>query len=114
MLLGALIKRRAHHPCLLIGAPQQQSCGLVLQAAPEAVIGNAILQLPPCQDHAHIRRQIEGTVAAGARPTLHGMDDTAFGAAAGTAIGQQHRQKHQIIIEDHAARHTVAAAQRMT
>ena len=114
MLLGALVKCRAHRPCLAIGAPQQQRCCPVLQAAPESVIGNPVLKLPPCQDHTHIRRQIEGTVTAGTHPALHRVGHTAFRTPAEMAVGQQHRQKRQIIIEDHAAHHTEAAAQRMT
>ena len=80
MAAGALVEGGASGPGLPVGPPQQHGCRPVFQASEKAVVGNAVLYLPPGQDHAHIRRQIKGVVAADAHPALAGVHHAASAA----------------------------------
>ena len=110
--LCLLVKIRLSSLCLAISPTQQQRGRPVLQSLKKAMVGDAVLYLPPRQDHAHIGCHIHGGIAAGTPPLPDGVDGAPLFAGA-AALRQEHSQKRQVIVEDHPSRRAVPLTQRM-
>ena len=78
MSLGLTVKIGDKLPRLLVSAAQEQGSESVLQTTEESVVGNAVLQLPPCQHDAAMGRRIEGRFTAGTAPSLYGVESAAL------------------------------------
>ena len=113
MCLGPRVEPRTAFPRLSVRRTQQHRRNAVLQPAPEAVVGHAVPQLPVGQYHAHVRRRVQRRIARNAAASPNRMHRAALGAHLPCSVRQHHRQKSQIIVQDHPPHQAVPRTQRV-
>ena len=98
MFLGLTVKIGDKLPRLLVSAAQEQGGESVLHTAEKAVVGNAVLQLPPCQHDAAMGSRIEGRLTAGTAPSLYRVEGTALLAQCPLPFREQHGEEGHVVI----------------
>ena len=76
-------------------------------------VGHAVPQLPVGQYHAHVRRRVQRRVACRTAALPQRMYRTAPHTVLPCSVRQHHRQKSQIIVQDHPPHQAVPRTQRV-